>query len=66
MTQKRPRVFMYNGMELADLDPTAEKDAIKDLWAVTYPDLNNAAITGPEVKDGKDVYKFSRAVGAKG
>lgn len=64
--EKPPREFTFNGMVLPDPDPSLRPDQVKELWAVSYPDLATAAVTGPETRDGKQVYKFSRAVGAKG
>lgn len=61
-----PRVFNYNGMELGDPDPSMTVDQVKGIWAVTYPELSTAAVSGPEVVGGRQVYKFSRAVGTKG
>lgn len=60
------RKFSYNGMELPDPDPDMDVDEVREIYAVTYPELTNASVTGPEEVDGDEVYKFSRAVGAKG
>lgn len=60
------RKFTYNGMDLPDPDPDMKVDQVKELYTATYPELNNASTTGPEEVDGDQVYKFSRAVGAKG
>ena len=60
------RKFKYNGMELADPDATLSAEQVKDIYAIQYPELANASITGPR-KSGEDQeYTFSRAVGAKG
>lgn len=60
------RKFSYNGMELADPDPAMKPDQVKEVYAVTYPELTNASVTGPEKVGDDQVFKFSRAVGAKG
>ena len=39
---------------------------LKDLYASNFPDLLNAEIEGPNVKDGKAVYTFKRTTGTKG
>jgi PRTRC genetic system protein C len=61
-----PRKFSYNGMELPDPDPSMEVNQVKELYTATYPELNNASTTGPEKVGDDEVYKFSKAVGAKG
>jgi PRTRC genetic system protein C len=60
------RVFTYNGMELPDPDPKMKPDQVREIFAVTYPDLATAKIEGPTKKGDNEVYKFTRAVGAKG
>ncbi len=61
-----PRVFRYNSVELED--PGLEHDPVdvRNLYSATYPEITSAAIEGPEVKDGKRVYTFRKAVGTKG
>jgi len=61
-----PRVFRYNSVELED--PGIEHDPVdvRNLYSATYPEITSAAIEGPEVKDGKRVYTFRKAVGTKG
>jgi PRTRC genetic system protein C len=46
--------------------PAVHADQVRDFYAPTYPEILNAAIEGPEEKDGKLVYTFRRAVGTKG
>lgn len=60
------RKFTYNGMELPDPDPNMSTAQVKDLYAITYPELTNASVTGPEKVGDDQVFKFSKAVGAKG
>ncbi len=60
------RKFMFNGMELVDPNPSMTPEQVKGLHAIDHPELTTATVTGPE-KSGEDqVYKFVRAVGAKG
>lgn len=61
-----PRVFNFNGMELIDPDPDMTPEQVKQLYAVSYPELTNAAISGPEVIGGRRVFKFTREIGTKG
>ena len=60
------RVFMSNGSPLTDPDPALSPAAIKDFYSAMYPDLLNAEIQGPEVKDGELVFTFHRTTGTKG
>lgn len=60
------RVFTYNGTTLPDPAPGMPAEQVRDFYAQQYPDLATAAITGPETKDGKLTYTFTRAVGTKG
>ena len=60
------RVFQYNGLELADVDPTASPARVKDVYAAMYPELSTAEVEGPETKNGRLIYKFKRSAGTKG
>ena len=61
------RKFTFNGMELMDVDASMSPAQIRDLWAGTYPELNNAKVKGPE-KDaaGVSVYTFVQNIGKLG
>jgi PRTRC genetic system protein C len=61
-----PRVFMYNSVELEDPGPEHDAVDVRNLYSATYPEIVSAAIEGPELKNGKRVYTFRRAVGTKG
>lgn len=61
------REFHFNGAKLADPDPGMSPEQVKKLYAGNgYPTLTNASVTGPETKDGREVYTFKAAVGTKG
>lgn len=61
------RKFVYNGMELADIDPSMKPEQVRDIWAGTYGELTNAKVKGPEKDaDGRQVYTFVRNVGHLG
>lgn len=60
------RKFRYNGMDLDDPDPQMKPEEVKQVFALTYGELNNASVTGPTKEGDDQVYTFSRAVGAKG
>jgi PRTRC genetic system protein C len=61
------REFRYaGGLILPDPDPSLDVDAVRSVYAAAYPEITTAAVTGPEVVDGKIVYTFKPAVGTKG
>jgi PRTRC genetic system protein C len=61
------RRFVFNGMDLGDIDGSMKPEQVRDFWAGTYPELQNAKVKGPE-KDaaGAQVYTFTRSVGHLG
>lgn len=65
-TQQLSRAFRYNSVDLIDPGAQYTPEQVRDFYAPTYPEILNAAIEGPEEKDGKLVYTFRRAVGTKG
>jgi len=65
-TRSLERAFRYNSVDLADPGAQYSAEEVRDLYTATYPELANAAIEGPEEKDGKLVYTFRRPVGTKG
>lgn len=67
MNSTLPRKFVHGTAVLTDPDPNMTADQVKAMYASAgYPDLANASMTGPEVKDGFNVYTFQREVGRKG
>ncbi len=65
--KRMPRVISYNGIKIADPNPSLPMDGVKDLLAVQFPEITTASIEGPEAAaDGSLKYTFRRAVGAKG
>jgi PRTRC genetic system protein C len=60
------RKFQYNSIKLADPNPALTPDQVKEMYAATYPELNNSTVEGPTTKGGEAVYEFKRAVGSKG
>lgn len=64
--EKLVRAFRYNGMDLVDPGAGLAPEAVKEFYANIYPELNNAAIEGPEHVGAKAVYEFRKAVGTKG
>ena len=61
------RKFSYNGLTLADPDPTMPADEVRAMYArQQFPELNNSVVEGPTTKGNESVYTFARAVGSKG
>lgn len=60
------RRFTYNGVTLPDPSPGMSAEQVRDFYTTQYPDLATAAISGPENRDGRLEYAFTRAIGTKG
>lgn len=60
------RSFRYSGLILPDPDCSLSIEAVRSIYATTYPEITTAAISGPELVDGKQVYTFQKAIGTKG
>ena len=60
------RSFSYNGVDLPDPGSEMSPTDVRDLYSVTYPELANASIEGPEPRGNRLVYTFRRAIGTKG
>lgn len=64
--QTLTREFKYNSLTLADPDSGLNPEQVAEIYSMTYPELTNTVVEGPEIKGGKMVYSFLRAVGSKG
>lgn len=60
------REFTYNGIKLPDPNPDMSLEQVREVYSPAYPELITAAIEGPEIKGETLLYRFARAVGAKG
>lgn len=60
------REFVYNGIKLPDPNPDMSLEQVREVYSPGYPELTTAAIEGPEVTNDMLIYRFVRAVGAKG
>ncbi|HEU0299479.1 MAG TPA: PRTRC system protein C [Longimicrobium sp.] len=65
------RVFIFNGGLLGDPGAAFSPEQVRDIWAGTYPDLQNAKVKGPDKKtlpDGSEewTYTFAMNVGRLG
>jgi PRTRC genetic system protein C len=63
--QQTERSFRYSGLVLPDPDPSLGIEAVRSVYASSYPEITTAAVSGPELVDGKYVYTFKAAVGTK-
>ena len=58
------RVFVYKDKELPEIMGSPEANLRH--YETIYPELVNASVMGPEIKDGKAIYTFTPKVGTKG
>ena len=65
-TKPVPRSFKVGNRVLPDPNPNLTPEAVKDLYAAQYPELASAAVEGPELRNGQQVYTLARQVGTKG
>ena len=60
------REFVYHGATLADPNPKLSIEDVRSFYSAQFPELTNAAITGPETVGERLRYRFERAIGSKG
>ena len=60
------RSFSYNGVSLPDPGAALTLEQVRDVYSAAFPEIVSASIEGPEHKNGKLLYVFRKAVGAKG
>jgi len=62
------RAFVFNDIELEDPNKDYTTEQVKDFYSDQYPELVNANVKGPEIreKEGKILYTFGVEVGKKG
>jgi len=65
-TRSVTRSFKFNKRVLPDPNPKLSPLQVRDFYATQYPELASAAVEGPELKNGQQVYSFARQVGTKG
>lgn len=65
-TKQLKRVFRYEGTEIPDPAPAMPADDVLQILSASYPQLNNAALEGPSIENGKQVYVVKVATGTKG
>lgn len=65
-TTKLKRVFKYGDIELPDPSPTMDPKDVMQFYSGQYPELTNASLDGPSIKDDEMVFEFGKTVGTKG
>lgn len=60
------RSFTYNNQQLGDPNPNLAPEQVKALLAAAKPELTSAVIEGPEVVNGRQIYRLVKQVGTKG
>ncbi len=60
------REFTLNGLRLPDPGSKLSVEQVREMYAMTYPEILTASLEGPEAVGNKLVYRFSRAIGSKG
>lgn len=63
-SQAQPRVFVYNGREFHDPNPTSTPDEVRRLMADFFPELANAEVRGNK-RANETVFELTRRVGIK-
>lgn len=66
MAKQLARVFKYNGNEMSDPNPNLSPKEVMEIYSNQHPELLNANVKGPEIKEGKAIYEFSKQIGTKG
>jgi PRTRC genetic system protein C len=65
-SQPIKRGFQYNGQSLGDPNPKLPPEQVKEIFAAARPELAGATIEGPELVNGRQLYRFVKQVGTKG
>ena len=60
------REFEWDGQVLPDPNQSWSQTQVLDHYAAVHPELLNANIVGPTVKDGVVKYEFKNNLGTKG
>lgn len=60
------REFAFAGLKLVDPNPQLSLEDVKGIFAMQYPEIATAVISGPEPIGDTMKYTFERAIGSKG
>ena len=59
------RIFLYDGREFPDPDPSRTPEEVKEMMADFFPELANAEVRESK-RDEDEVFELVRRVGTKG
>lgn len=59
------RIFIYDGRDFPDPDPSRTPEEVKTMMADFFPELSNAEVR-ESTRDDDTVYELVRKVGTKG
>ncbi|WP_298150601.1 PRTRC system protein C [Flavobacterium sp.] len=62
---KLTRVFSYNGMELADPDPSVSPNKVAEFYSALYPELAVCTVNEGVISGDKQIFTFTKAAGSK-
>jgi|TARA_Y100000034_G_C6672209_1_gene295155 PRTRC genetic system protein C len=65
-SEELKRIFIHKETELDDPNINLNVNDVLDFYSGQYPELTNASVEGPEIKEDKIVYKFQSNIGTKG
>jgi len=65
-SEELKRIFIHKEIELDDPNINLNVNDVLDFYSGQYPELTNASVEGPEIKEDKIVYKFQSNIGTKG
>lgn len=60
------REFVVDGVRVPDPNPDFTLDQVRDFLAAAYPEIQTAALSGPEAAGSVLRYSFARSIGTKG
>ena len=60
------REFRFGAMKLDDPGAQFSPADVRDYYAPHFPKLTGAAVKGPRVESGKEIWEFQTQVGTKG
>src|ERR1017187_4965036 len=64
--ERMTRDFVFNNIHLPDPNPELPNEKVREIHAMTYPEISTAAVEGPEILGNRLRYTFSRAVEIRG
>ena len=59
------REFYFGDRKLVDPDPSKTPEQVAQFYAPQIPELNNASVSGPVIKNDIQTFNFSKVTGTK-